>query len=157
MPFIVFYHDIIILGWDKICAKTFCLGLFADDVTLDRANSDILDIDFQNIFADNRIKRLSFSKCMKPGCSTWNTASGFILMISSNGNMFHASGLCEGNPLVTGDFPTQNLSQRPVTRGFDVFFDMSLNKWLRKQSTRRWFETQSRSLGCRWDGFKIVG
>ena len=31
--------------------------------------------------------------------------------------------LCEGNPLVTGEFP----SQRPVTRSFDVFFDLCLN------------------------------
>ena len=30
-------------------------------------------------------------------------------------------------------------SQRPVTRRFDVFFDLCLNKRLSKQSTRRWF------------------
>ena len=35
---------------------------------------------------------------------------------------------------------------RPVTRGFDVFFDLRLNKRLSKQSRRRWFETPSRSL-----------
>ena len=48
--------------------------------------------------------------------------------------------LCEGNPPVTGGFPPQ----RPVTRSFDVFFD--LNKRLSKQSRCRWFETQSPSL-----------
>ena len=48
----------------------------------------------------------------------------------------------EGNPPVTGGFP----SQRPVTRGFDVFFDLRLNKRLSKQSRRWWFETPSRSL-----------
>ena len=32
--------------------------------------------------------------------------------------------LCEGNPLVTGGFP----SQRSVTRSFDVFFDLRLNR-----------------------------
>ena len=37
-------------------------------------------------------------------------------------------------------------SQRPVTRSFDVFFDLRLNKWLSKQSRRRWFEMPSRSL-----------
>ena len=42
--------------------------------------------------------------------------------------------LCEGNPPVSGGFP----SQRPVTR--------TLNKRLRKQSRRRWFETPSHSL-----------
>ena len=50
--------------------------------------------------------------------------------------------LCEGNPPVTGGFP----SQRPVTRGFDVFFGLCLNKRLTKQSRRRWFETPPRSL-----------
>ena len=50
--------------------------------------------------------------------------------------------LYEMNPPVAGRF----LSQRPVTRGFDVSFDLRLNKRLRKQSRRRWFETPSRSL-----------
>ena len=50
--------------------------------------------------------------------------------------------LCEGKPLVTGGFP----SQRPVTRSFDVLFDLRLNKRFNKQSRRRWFETPSRSL-----------
>ena len=45
-------------------------------------------------------------------------------------------------PFVTDDFP----SQRPVTRSFDVFFDLCLNKQLSKQSKRWWFETPSRSL-----------
>ena len=50
--------------------------------------------------------------------------------------------LCEGNPPVTGGFP----SKRPVTRSFDVFFYQRLSKRLSKQSGRRWFETPSRSL-----------
>ena len=36
---------------------------------------------------------------------------------------------CAGNSPVTGEFPTQ----RPVTRSFDVFFDMRLNKRLNEQ------------------------
>ena len=51
--------------------------------------------------------------------------------------------LCvESNTLVTGEFP----SQRPVTRSFDVFIDLRLNKRLSKQSSGRWFETPSSSL-----------
>ena len=50
--------------------------------------------------------------------------------------------LCEGNSPVTGEFPTQ----RPVTRSFDVFFDLGLNKRLSKQSWGWWYETPSRSL-----------
>ena len=34
--------------------------------------------------------------------------------------------ICAGNSPVTGEFP----AQRPVTRSFDVFFDLRLNKWL---------------------------
>ena len=55
---------------------------------------------------------------------------------------FSASqALCAGNSPVIGEFP----SQRPVTRGFDVFLDLRLNKWLSRHSRRRWFETPSRS------------
>ena len=44
---------------------------------------------------------------------------------------FSASlALCAGNSPVTGEFPTQ----KPVTRSFDVFFDLRLNKRLSKQS-----------------------
>ena len=43
---------------------------------------------------------------------------------------------------VAGEFPTQ----RPVTRSFDVFFDLRLNKRLRKQSRGWWLETLSRPL-----------
>ena len=49
-------------------------------------------------------------------------------------------GLCVGNLPVTGEFPGQS----PVTRGFDVFFDLRLNKRLNKQARRRWFKTPSR-------------
>ena len=45
--------------------------------------------------------------------------------------------LCAGNSPASGEFP----AQRPVTRSFDVFFDLSLNKRLRKQSWGWRFET----------------
>ena len=63
-------------------------------------------------------------------------------MTSSNGNILRVTGPSWGNPSVTGGFP----SQRPMTRNFDVFFDLRLNKRLSKQSKRQWFETPSRSL-----------
>ena len=50
--------------------------------------------------------------------------------------------ICAGNSAVPGDFP----AQRPVTRSFDVFFDLHLNKWLSKQSWGWWFETLTRPL-----------
>ena len=50
--------------------------------------------------------------------------------------------LCVGDSPVTGKFPLQ----RPVTRGFVVFFDLCLTKQLSKPSRRWWFETPSRPL-----------
>ena len=50
--------------------------------------------------------------------------------------------LCAGNSPVTGEFP----SQRPVTRSFDVFFDLRPNKRLNKQLWGWWFQMPSRSL-----------
>ena len=45
--------------------------------------------------------------------------------------------ICAGNSPVPGEFPTQ----RPVTRSFDVYFDLHLNKRLCKQSWGWWFVT----------------
>ena len=50
--------------------------------------------------------------------------------------------LCSGNSPVTVGFP----AQRPVTRSFDVFFDLRLNKRLRKQWWGWRFETPSHPL-----------
>ena len=50
--------------------------------------------------------------------------------------------ICAGNSPVPGEFPPQ----RPVTRSFDVFFDLRLNKRLSKHWWGWWFETLSRSL-----------
>ena len=50
--------------------------------------------------------------------------------------------ICAGNSPATGEFP----AQRPVTRSFDVFFDLHLNIWLSKQWWGWWFETLSHPL-----------
>ena len=50
--------------------------------------------------------------------------------------------ICAGNSPVPGEFP----AQRPVTRSFDVFFDLRPNKRLSKQSWGWWFETLSHPL-----------
>ena len=63
-------------------------------------------------------------------------------MTSSNGNNFRVTGRCAGNSPVAGEFP----AKMPVTRGFDVFFDLRLNKRFNKQSWGWWFETPSRPL-----------
>ena len=50
--------------------------------------------------------------------------------------------ICAGNSPVPGEFPTQ----RPATRGFDVFFDPRPEKRLSKQWWSWWLETPSHSL-----------
>ena len=50
--------------------------------------------------------------------------------------------ICAGNSPVPGEFP----AQRPVTRSFEVSFDLRLYKRLSKQSWGWWFETLSRPL-----------
>ena len=64
------------------------------------------------------------------------------MMTSSNGNIFRVTGHLCGEFTGPGEFPTQ----RPVTRSFDVYFDLRPNKWLSKQSWSWWFETLSCSL-----------
>ena len=47
--------------------------------------------------------------------------------------------ICAGNSPVPAEF----LAQKPVTRNFDVFFDLRLNKQRSKQPWGWWFETLS--------------
>ena len=55
---------------------------------------------------------------------------------------FALLAICAGNSPVTGEFP----AQRPVTRSFDIFFDLRLDEGLSKQTWGWWFETPSRPL-----------
>ena len=64
------------------------------------------------------------------------------MMTSSNGNIFRVTGhLC-------GEFTDPRWIPRTKASdaGFDVFFDLRLNKQLRKQSRGWWYETLSRPL-----------
>ena len=71
-----------------------------------------------------------------------------VMMTSWNGNIFRETGpLC-------GEFTGH--TQRPVTRRFDAFFDVRLNKRLNKQSRRWWFVTPSRSLWCHCNESQIL-
>ena len=66
----------------------------------------------------------------------------WYMMTSWNGNIFRVTGPLCGEFTGPGEF----LTQRPVTRRFDVFFDLHLNKRLSKQPWGWWFETPSWSL-----------
>ena len=80
---------------------------------------------------------------MSPLSKLWLPLESHVhMMTSSNGNIFRVIGPLCGNSPITGEFP----AQRPVTRSFDVFFDLRLNKRMSKQSWGWWFETPSLSL-----------
>ena len=64
-----------------------------------------------------------------------------IQMTSSNGNYFRVTGLLRGEFTGHRWIPLK----RPVTRSFDVFFDLHLTDRLSKQSWGRWFERPSYS------------
>ena len=80
-------------------------------------------------------KQRSHILCLNKLVSKMLTNYMYYMMTSPNGNISALLALCAGNSPVTGEFP----SQRPVTRSFDVFFDLRLNKSLRKQSCGWWF------------------
>ena len=61
------------------------------------------------------------------GPVVWELPYG-VIMTLSNRNIFRATGPLCGNSSVTGEFP----SHRLVTQGFDVFFNLRLNKRLNK-------------------------
>ena len=64
------------------------------------------------------------------------------MMTSSNGTIFRVTGPLCGEFTGPCEFP----AQWPVTRSFDVFFDLRLNKRLSKHSCRWWVKTLSRPL-----------
>ena len=93
--------------------------------------------------------KLSCSFCYFEQCHWyvygWVSTEGTsaqCMMTSSSGNIFRVTGPLCGEFTGPGDFPTQ----RTVTRSFDVFFDLWLNKRLSKQPWGGWFETPLWSL-----------
>ena len=87
-----------------------------------------------------------------PSCNGWSVSCVFCASYLGDSRVawwphqmeaFSALlALCAENSPVTGEFP----SQTPVTQSFGVFFNLGLNKRLRKQTRGWWFETPSCSL-----------
>ena len=111
------------------------------------------------------LPKLTFGELLNPGWlsfarwSLWNKLTRNLVIYAKDSMGFWWYGswwrhqmetfsvllaLCAGKWPVPGEFP----AQRPVTRCFDNFLDMSLNKRLRKQSWGWWFETQTHPLWC---------
>ena len=111
--------------------------LFALNVGKNDANSPS---NVNNQWNENTLKEWS----LKPRWLSWmlddiTSVVGYFMMTSSNGNIFRVTSHLCGE---FGEFP----AERPVTRSFDVFVDLRLNKRLSKQSCGWWFETLSRPL-----------
>ena len=74
-----------------------------------------------------------------------------VMMTLSNGSIFRVIVTLWGESAGSGGFP----SRWPVTRSFDVSFDLRLNKWLSTRSRRLWFETPSHLLWRHCNGEDI--
>ena len=107
--------------------------LFNNDVAF--FSSNVVSRDNPHVFHVANSCKIKFLK-LAVGLSIGPT------MTSPNGNIFRITGPLYGEFTGHRRIP----SQRPVTRGFDVSFDLWLNKRLSKQSWGWWFETPSGSL-----------
>ena len=117
----------------------FNIGTFCSDVCGDRRRPQTLaeicrNMDsccgFRAVAAREKYPGLTLFEVDKPWWRHQMETSSALL------------ALCAGNSPVTSEFPTQS----PVTRSFDVFFHLCLNKQLSKQLWDWWFKTPSRSL-----------
>ena len=96
---------------------------------------------------DNNPPRVDFiitmSACWRIKClygPVWCVLSVVLCFVASWHHQMETFSvllaICAANSLVIGEFP----AQRPVTRSFNVFLDLHLNKRLSKQWQGWWFE-----------------
>ena len=112
---------------------TLCKGnQLTGDVVIESWSSGVCKVESLKVKFHRQLKRILAVEIIVP----------IHMMTSSNGNIFRVTGPLCGEFTDPGEFPTQ----RPVTRSFDVFFDLRLNKRLSKQPWGWWFETPSWSL-----------
>ena len=135
------------VGTSAIHWSLWCFVFFENTITHHRSNplTEILLALIEGIFESNFVPvnyniSLIYASCRHDGVIKWKHIPRYW-------------PLCEGNLPINGVFP----AQRPVTRSFDVFFDLCLNKRLSKQSRHRWFETPSRSSWRHHDGCSQTG
>ena len=77
---------------------------------------------------------------------------GFSLRSSAWGGRHQMENIFRVTDHLFGEFP----AQRPVTRSFDVFYDLRPNKQLNKQPWGWWFETPSRPLWRHSNGYRTA-
>ena len=82
-------------------------------------------------------------------CCSMSLCIAQCMIMSSNGNIFRATGTLCGNSPITGEFP----SQRPVTRSFDVCFLSAPENGRVSNRDASDFKTTSRPLWRHCNGF----
>ena len=117
--------------WFNHATLVFSVNRILCNHVKSRANFVVTN-DAQRCHKDN-LRRRYWRQCWHHGNSWWRhqmETFSALLVIGA------------GNSPVPGEFP----AQRPVTRGFDVFFDLRLNKQLSEQWWGLWFEAPSPPL-----------
>ena len=117
--------------------KMLCITMMSHDIySVEITDNPII---FNSLL---RLPANDLSKVRITSIRRWPLILYTYIMTSSNGNISALLAMYAWNTPVTGEFP----AQRPITRSFDVFFDLRLNERLSKQSWGWWFKTPSRSL-----------
>ena len=104
----------------------------------------------QNVLWGSVITALSSIRSCSIHTMMTSSNSYHTVMTSWNGRIFRVAGLLRGE--FTGRRWIPYPAQWQVTRSFDVFFDLHLNKRFSKQSRGWWFETHLRSLWYHCNG-----
>ena len=112
---------------------------------LDKTYDDIVGLYIQTFhcFVNFEASGLNYKKHMENQEEDFHRVAMGSNAIKESLHLHTQIAICAGNSPVT----------RPVTRSFDVFFDLCLNKQLSKQSWGWWFETPSRPL---WRHFNEI-
>ena len=133
----IYYHGQIFLIW-LICNKIIGLNDKQEIIPFDKKGTGMMYCRVYTWYWRNNhtsamlnLVRSRYSPVGGTACETSTLAvlRTIFMMISSNGNIFRVTGHMCGEFTGPGEFP----SHRAVTRSFNVFFDMCLNKRLSKQ------------------------
>ena len=131
-------------------SRTANLKNLIDHQTID----EVCQTEFPGVVIDSR---LNWKNPISYVCGTISRGIGMLIK-ARNSRWRHQKetfsallAICAENSSVPGEF----LAQRPVTRSFDVFFDVRLNKQLSKQSWGWWLETPLRPLWHQSNVFKL--
>ena len=139
----IYIYDYDFIPFTKKLKRTGCIHGNINHSQFWWALSAICDDDTQDVTSDYWLKSDVLNGTFYSGLPWWrHQMETFSALLA----------ICAGNSPVPGEFP----AQRPVTRSFDVFFDLRLYKRLSKQSWGWWFETLTCPLWRHRNGSQIL-